>query len=179
MSSAASNPADPISPAGLIYQAITDKLLAAEYDRRKSLEGRAAALLGSSGTMLTLIFGLTVLVTGKGAVYQNAFAIGALLAAMAAFLASAICAIVVQAYGYEYFVMSDDALRSLTSDHKEWGRRADSATRAWVAKQVSTICTMRAGNSTKATQVEFSLWLLISGIILLSLSASVELIGRL
>lgn len=179
MSTAQSDPVDPISPAGKIYQAITDKELAAEYDRRKAIERRAGALLTSSGTMLTLIFGLTVLITGKDAVFHNVFAIGALLAAMALFLASAILAIVVQAYGYEYKVISDDALRSLARDHQEWARRADDATRAWVAKQVSTICSMRSGNSAKATQVEWSLWLQVSAIVLLSISAGIELVVRL
>lgn len=120
-------------------------------------------------------------VAEKGAqnfVYQNVFAIGALLAAMVLFLASAILAILVQAYGYEYSVISDDALKALARDHQEWGRRADDATRAGVAKQVSTICTMRGGNSTKATLIQWSLWLLVCGIVFLSISASVELFGR-
>lgn len=179
MSAAQSDPADPISPAGIVYQAITDKLLAAEYDRRKSLESRAAALLGSSGTMLAVIFGLTVLITGKDAVYRNAFAIAALIAAMVFFIASGIVALVVQAYGYEYKVMSAAALTSLARDDSEWARRADDATRHWVAKQASTVCTMRRGNSKKARQIEVSLGLQVVAIVLLSISAGVELVGRL
>ncbi|WKG03069.1 hypothetical protein [Mycolicibacterium sp. HK-90] len=178
MNAATSEPVDPVSPAGRIYLAITDKLLAAEYDRRKAFEGRAAALLTSSGTMLTLIFGLTVLVTGKDAVFASPAAIYALIAAMIAFLASAVVAIVVQAQGYEYSVLSDDSLRSLARDNNEWARRADDATRAWVNKQVSTICTMRAGNSTKAKQVAFSLWSQVAAIALLAVSVGIELSSR-
>lgn len=179
MSNEPTEPVDPISPAGQIYQVIADKQLAAEYDRRKSLEGRAAALLGSSGTLLALIFGLTVLMTGKDAVYQSRVATLVLIVAMAAFLVSAVLAILVQAHGYRYKVISDDALRSLARDHAEWGRRADSAMRAWVSKQVSTICTMRAGNDMKATQVAWSLWVQIGAIGLLSISVAIELIARL
>lgn len=180
MSADSSEPVDPISPAGRIYQAITDKLLAAEFDRRKALESRAAALLGSSGTMLTLIFGITVLVTGDGkdAIYQNGVAVGVLIAAMAAFLASAVLAIIVQAHGFEYKVMSDEALTALARDHSEWARRADDATRAWVSKQASTICTMRKGNHTKATQVAWSLWIQVAAVTLLSTSIGVELVSR-
>ncbi|MEN4475191.1 hypothetical protein [Mycolicibacterium cosmeticum] len=181
MTSGPTEPVDPISPAGQIYQVITDKLLAAEVDRRKSFESRAAALLGASGTMLTLIFGITVFVTGEGkdAVYENGAAVGVLITAMAAFVISAVLAIIVQAHGYEYKVMSDEALTSLARDHSEWGRRADSATRAWVSKQASTICTMRKGNRTKATQVAWSLWMQIVAITLLSGSIGVELVSRL
>jgi hypothetical protein len=179
VSTAAGECVDPISPAGLIYQAITDKLLAAEFDRRKALEGRGATLLTSSGTMLTLIFGLTVLVTGKDAVFHSRWAIYFLIAAMIAFLVSAMLAIVVQAHGFEYQVMSDDALKSLSRDHTEWGRRADDATRAWVSKQASTICTLRTGNNAKATQIAWSLWFQVSAVALLSISVGIELFGRL
>jgi hypothetical protein len=128
--------------------------------------------------MLTLIFGLTVLVTGKDAVFRSRYAILVLMGAMAALLVSAVIAIVVQAHGFEYRVMSDDALKSLTRDNKEWARRADDATRAWVKKQVSTICTLRVGNNTKATQIAWSLWLQVSAISLLSISVGIELWGR-
>ncbi len=178
LSTAASEPVDPISPAGKLYQTITDKLLAAELDRRKALEGRAAALMTSSGAVLALIFGLSVLLTGKDMVYESLVATLLLIAAMIAFLTSAVIAIVVQVHGFEYKVMSDDALRSLARDHAEWARRADDATRAWVSKQVSTICTMRTGNSTKQKQVECSLWVQVAAIGLLASSVGVELLSR-
>lgn len=178
LSSAAGEPVDPISPAGAIYQAITDKLLAAEFERRKSLEGRAAALVTSSGAVLALIFGLCVLVTGKDLVYSSSLGILFLIASMIAFLTSAVLAIVVQVQGFEYKVMSDDALKSLARDNTEWARRADDATRAWVSKQVSTICSMRAGNTRKQKQVERSLWVQVSAIGLLAASVGAELLGR-
>ncbi|ASX03435.1 hypothetical protein [Mycobacterium intracellulare] len=179
MSDAAGEPVDPVSSAGKIYQVITDKLLAAEFDRRKALEGRGAALLTSSGSMLALIFGLTVLITGKDATFKIHCAVYFVIAAMIAFLASAVIAIVVQAHGFEYSVMSDDALKSLARDNTEWGRRADDATRAWVSKQARTICTLRVGNSTKATQVAWSLWFQVSAIGLLTISVCIELFDRL
>ncbi|AHC27811.1 MULTISPECIES: hypothetical protein [Mycobacteriaceae] len=181
MSDGLTEPVDPVSPAGRIYLAITDKLLTAEFDRRKAFESRAAALLGSSGTMLTLIFGITVLVTGDGkdAVYQSAAAVGVLIAAMAAFLLSAVLAIVVQAHGFEYDVLSNESLTSLARDDTEWARRADDATRAWVGIQASTICTMRKGNRTKAAQVAWSLWIQVVAVTLLSASVGAELVSRL
>jgi hypothetical protein len=66
---------DPISPAGAVYQAMVDSLLKAEYERRKTLEGRGATLLTASASMLTLIFALTVFVTGKDHVFANRCAV--------------------------------------------------------------------------------------------------------
>ncbi|SKY79546.1 Uncharacterised protein [Mycobacteroides abscessus subsp. bolletii] len=178
MSAAAGEPVDPVSPAGKIYQGITDKLLAAEFDRRKALEGRGSGLLTSSGSMLALIFGLTVLITGKDATFRSHCAMYLLIVAMVAFLVSAVVAIVVQAHGFEYSVMSDEALTSLARDHAEWGRRADDATRAWVSKQASTICTLRAGNNAKATQVAWSLWFQLGAVALLTMAVCTELFSR-
>lgn len=54
-----------VSPAGKVWQSMVSDLLAAEFDRRKTLAGRGATLLTASASLVTLIFGLTVIVTGK------------------------------------------------------------------------------------------------------------------
>ncbi|MCV7423812.1 hypothetical protein H7K45_24970 [Mycobacterium yunnanensis] len=174
----AGEPVDPVSPAGQLYLAMASELLTAEFDRRKTLESRGSALLTSSGTLLTLIFGLTVIVTGKDHVYADRCSVILLLAALVAFVLSAVIAIFVQTYGFRYAVLSQDGLRSLPRDDAEWARRADDATRAMLSKKVSTICSLRNGNNTKATLVAFSLGFQVVAIALLSASVGFELWGR-
>ncbi|MGB9248453.1 MAG: hypothetical protein WCC28_01530 [Mycobacterium sp.] len=77
-------------------------LLAAEFDRRKTLEGRGAALMTASVCLVTLIFALTVILTGKDHVFANRYAVYFLLAALVSFVISAVIAIMVQTRGFNY-----------------------------------------------------------------------------
>jgi hypothetical protein len=156
-----------------------ESLVTAEFDRRKTLEGRGATLLTASGTMLTLIFGLTVLVTGKDAVFADRCAVDLLIAALAAFVVSAVVAIFVQTYGFKYRTPSREFLREVVDDNDNWGRRADDAARMWARRRVNTIASLREGNNTKAVLVAVSLWSQVIAIALLSGSVGLELHHRL
>lgn len=170
---------DPISPAGKVYDGMIENLLTAEFDRRKTLEGRGATLMAASGTMLTLIFGLTVIVTGKDPVFKSGCAVDLLLAALAAFVVSAVTAIFVQTYGFKYQTASRDFLREVVENNDNWARRADDAARMWAVRRVNTITSLREGNNAKACLVTASLWAQVVAIGLLSASVGVELSGRL
>jgi len=65
-------------------------LLAAKYDRRARMEGRGSTIVTTSASLLTVVFGLTVVVTGKDYVFANCYAVFALLAALLAFVISAV-----------------------------------------------------------------------------------------
>ncbi|BBZ51998.1 hypothetical protein MHEI_37150 [Mycobacterium heidelbergense] len=179
-SSSPGEPLDPqrVSAAGQIYQAMVSDLLKCEFDRRRALEGRGATLVTSSGALLTLIFGLTVLVTGKDQVFQNRWAIWVLLAALVAFVASALIAIFIQSWGFKYAITSRKTLKSLARDNTEWARLADDATRSWLTRQVNTICSLRDGNDMKAKLVTWSLGFQVAAITLLSASVGIDLSGR-
>jgi hypothetical protein len=133
--------ADLIYPAGKIWQPMVAALLSAELDRRKAVEGRGATMTASA-SIITLIFGLSVLVTGKDAVFENRWAVWALIPALIAFVLSAAIALFVQTHGAKYEVVSRSSLRSLTTV-SFWTMRADPATRADVSQQVRTICGLR------------------------------------
>jgi uncharacterized membrane protein len=68
-------------------------LLAAEYDRRARMEGRGSTIVTTSASLLTVVFGLTVVVTGEDYVFANCYAVFALLAALLAFVISAVLGI--------------------------------------------------------------------------------------
>lgn len=176
MSAATSEPND-ISPAGKVYQTMVGSLLATEYDRRAKIEARGSTIVTTSASLLTLVFGLTVVVTGKDYAFTNGFAILALLAALLAFVLSTVLGIVIQNYSFAYKVIGPDTLKQLT-DNASWGQSADDAARRDVSQQVTTICSLRDVNERKSRLVTMSLVLQAVAIALLSVSVGIELFGR-
>lgn len=176
MSAASSDPND-ISPAGKVYQTMVGSLLAAEYDRRAKIEARGSTIVTTSASLLTLVFGLTVVVTGKDYAFTNGFAILALLAALSSFVISTVLGIVIQNYSFAYKVISPETLRQLT-DNASWDRTANFAARADVSQQVTTICSLREVNERKSRLVTVSLVFQVVAITLLSVSIGIELCGR-
>jgi lysylphosphatidylglycerol synthetase-like protein (DUF2156 family) len=149
-------------------------LVQVEFDRRKTLQGRAGALLTSSASLFTLIFGLTVLVTGRDPTFKSPWALGFLVAALVCFVAVAGVAIWVQTRGFDYLVVHDDSLKALVGDEM-WNMPADGATRADVSQKVNMICSLRTGNNTMAGRLTWSLRLQLFAIVLLSVSVGFEL----
>jgi hypothetical protein len=150
-------------------------LLQVEFDRRKAFEGRGAALLTASATMLTLIFGLTVFVTGKDSVFKNAYALGFLCAALVAFVIAAVVAIFVQARGFDFLTVKETSLLKITAENSFWDQSADFAVRADVAQKVQMLCSLRKGNNRMSTLVSVSLWFEVTAVGLLSISVGFEL----
>jgi hypothetical protein len=170
---------DDVSPAAKIYQSMASDLLAAEFERRKTLEGRGATLLTASASLVTLIFGLTVVVTGKDHVFANHTAVILLCLALVPFVLSALIALAVQTYGFKYQVIDRKSLDKLAETHEFWVRSADYAVRDDVSQQVKTISTLRGGNDTMAALVLVSLAFEVLATILLSISVGLELYTRL
>ncbi|MEU9805596.1 hypothetical protein [Mycobacterium sp. NPDC050853] len=152
-------------------------LLAAEFDRKKTLEAKGATLVASSASVSALVFGLLVIVMGKDRLFSGHCARAALIAALVAFVISASVAIAVQTYGFKYMVIDREYLGKLTDDDEEWGLTADDAARNWVHWQVQTITTLRKNNGIKARLVGFSLVTQGIAIMFLSASAAFELYG--
>lgn len=153
-------------------------LLIAELDRRKAIEGRGATLITASASIITLIFGLSVLVTGKDVIFENRCAVWTLIPALTAFVVSAAIALFVQTHGANYEVVSRGSVRSLTTA-SFWTMPADTATRADVSQQVRTICGLRDVNDTKALFAMWSLGFQLVAIALLSASVGFDIYGRL
>ena len=178
MSDATSDP-DRVSPAGLVFQAMVRDLLAAEYDRRTKMEGRGSTIVTASASLLTVVFGLTVVVTGRDYVFDSCLAVVALLAALLAFVVSAVLGIVVSACGFGYKTVDRKTLERLTDQQGEfWTMSADDAVNHDVEQQVRTICSLRDANEKKAKLVTASLVSQVLAITLLSVSVGLELYWR-
>ena len=169
---------DGVSPAGKIYQPMVGAILAAEADRRKTLERRGGTLLTASTSLVTLIFAVSVIVTGKSFVFANHCAVTALCLALGSFVISAVIAIVVQTHGYPYKVIDGETLMELAGTNEAWAESADYALRRDVSQRVVTICSLRDGNETMAKHVAWSLRFQVLAIGLLSVSVGLELYGR-
>ncbi|WP_157900900.1 hypothetical protein [Mycobacterium terramassiliense] len=168
-----------ISPAGTVFQAMVRDLLAAEYDRRTKMEGRGSMLVTASASLLTVVFGLTVVVTGKDYVFDNCYAVVAVFAALLSFIVSAVLGIVVHAYGFPYKTVDRVTLERLTDERGPfWTMSADSAVNHDVKQQVTTICSLRNANEIMFKLVMASLIFLVLAISLLSAAVGLELIGR-
>jgi hypothetical protein len=171
--------AEAVSAAGKVYQQSVTEMLAAEFERRKTLEARGTTLTTSSGSLVALIFGLTVLVTGKDPVLISLCAVYVLLASLAFFVFSAIIGIVVQTYLQKYDVADCDFLETLATSNEEWSRTADYAVRTNVSQKVRTLCSLRRANGTKARWVIAGLIVQLGAIALLAVSLGIELYTRL
>jgi len=90
-------------------------LLAAEYDRRAKMEARGSTIVTASASLATLVFGLTVVLTGKDHTFTNSFATLPLIAALVAFVISAVLGTMAQNYPFGYWTISSKSLAQLTS----------------------------------------------------------------
>ena len=127
-------------------------VVAAELDRKKTLEGRGTTILTTRGSLLTLIFGLTVVVSGKDARFEDPWAVTLLMGSLFAFVVSAVIAIFVAVYGSKYKLADPDFLDSLTT-HEMWEENEDQARRIWVRRQINTAINLRKGNNRKVKLV--------------------------
>jgi hypothetical protein len=167
-----------VSPAGKVFEQVVDAALTSEEDRTKTVEGRGATIITTSTSMLTLIFGATVILTGKDYTLKNHYAIVLLAIALVAFVSAAVLALILQTFGFKYRVISTATLDELVKD-ANWARTEDDARRMWVNRQVQTIKTVRDNNNRKAALVIWALGLEVSAIFLLLLSLGFELYTRL
>jgi hypothetical protein len=167
--------ADDVSAAGKVYEQMVGAVVAAEFDRKKTLEGRGTTILTTSGSLLTLIFGLTVVVSGKDTRFENQWAVMFLMASLLAFVVSAFIAIFIAINGSTYTLAGQPLLESLTTNETWEDKSEDEARRIWVKRQVNTSLSLRKGNNRKAKAVTWSLGTQVLAVTLLSLSVVVEL----
>jgi len=154
-------------------------MLAAEFDRRKALEARGATLLTSSASLVALIFGLTVLVTGRDALLVNHLAVYGVLASLFAFVAAAIVGIFIQTHLQDYTVVDEETLPSLVKDAAKWRRCPDLALRDSVAEKIRTLSSLRKANGDKAKWVKVGMYIQLAAIAGLVISLVMELFSRL
>ncbi|MHA7665613.1 hypothetical protein [Mycolicibacterium sp. HS_4_1] len=161
-------------PAGKVYEQLVAAVAAAEFDRKKALEGRGTIVVTTSTSLLTLIFGLTAVVTGSDHMFKNRCAVELLIASLSAFLVSAVIAIFIAAQTTTYKLPALDTIMNLTGDDC-WHAPEDDARRMWVDRQAHTIKSLREGNNRKAEALTWSLGAQVLAIALLSASVAIDL----
>jgi hypothetical protein len=166
---------DEASAAAKVYQSMVIALLGAEVDRGKTWDGRAGTLLTASSTLLTLILGLSVLITGKDPVFKDQWAVGLLVYALFAFVSAGGSAVFAQTYGFGYNRVDRKSLKNLAETDELWGKTADFAIRTDVKQMVVTINSLRDVNDTKAALVISSLGSLLLALGLLTSSVIREI----
>lgn len=134
---------------GETYAKFIEAELKAEYDRRASVDARALAIVTSSSGFLTLVFAITVLVTGKDYTFSAAGARG-LVGSLAAFSVAAFVGLGANA-SLKYKVPEAATLLRMTSDH--WTDSETAARNISAGLNVTTLATLRTGNNRKALAV--------------------------
>nr|WP_294639037.1 hypothetical protein [uncultured Rhodococcus sp.] len=148
-----------------------------EFDRRKALESRGGALLATSSTIIALVFGLTVFLTGDKFTFSDGGARQWLIAALAAFVMSALCALFVQAWSHRISLTSIPTLWLMTSE-PHWDHDATDFARLSCAERLTeTIDSIRSANVIKAWFAIASFAFQVLAILLLSVALITELPG--
>ncbi len=144
-----------MSDQGATYAAYIESALKAQEERRASLDARALAVLSTSGGLLTLVFALTVLVTGDTFRVSPEGARGVAVA-LAFFLAASVTGLIANRLT-PYEVPADETLGRLISDH--WKDDEVDARNICAAMNLATVASLRAGNNRKARLTEVALLL--------------------
>ncbi|KAA0024288.1 hypothetical protein [Antrihabitans cavernicola] len=160
-----------------IYAQYITARKSAELDSRKRVEERGAAIVTTSSSLLTLIFVITVLITGKekdAAKFVSQAAVVVLFVALGAFVISAVIGIYVQNAAWRYQEVSDRTLRSIVAHNAIWNGSADEAIRICADREVVAIESLRRGTQKKAWISLIALGIQGLAILLLAISLFLE-----
>ncbi len=155
---------------GTTYAAFVDKALAAEVERRTSLDTRALNVLTTSSGLVTLLLALVVLITGQPYEVSNRGARGVAIS-FVFFLASATFGLVANKL-WSYEVANAATLKRLLSDR--WKDDEVDARNVCAAINVGTITTLRAGSNKKASLIELAFFCQLLAIASLVVTLSYE-----
>jgi membrane protein implicated in regulation of membrane protease activity len=164
--------------AGPVFADFIEKELRAERERRVVLDARGVGVLTTSGTLVTIIFGLGALVTGLDAFEPNALAVWLLGLALIAFVFAALLGLLANRL-VVYQLVDPEQLRAWREHDKKWNDDADKARRVVAGANIITIETLRNGNGRKAKLLERALWAQLCAIGLLAAAIGVTLVNAL
>jgi len=156
---------------GETYAAFIESELKREHDRRSALDARAIALSTTSSALLTLVFAITVIVTGKEYQFSSAGARGLLLS-LALFVVAAVLGLIANV-SRKYQVADRDTLREMTNGH--WTDTEVDARNICAGLSVTTIATLRCGNDFKDDLIRVAFGLQITAILGLVVTVGWEL----
>lgn len=124
-----------------------------EFESRKRIEDRGAAIVATSSGLLALIFLLTVVVTGKendAGKFTSQCATLVVLCALAAFIVAAALGIFVQNSAWRYEAATNATLREAVKQNAIWNGPHRDAARVCADLDIDSIASLRRGTQTKA-----------------------------
>jgi hypothetical protein len=128
-----------------IYSAFVQRLVDAEIARRASLEQKGTAVIASSGTLVTLLFGLVAVVTGAKTFTLPPEAVGPLKVSIVLFLIAIAAALLISfPLPYGETEMTTNELRA------GWVDTPSDALAAVAGVQVKALAAAREWNGRKA-----------------------------
>jgi hypothetical protein len=140
------------------YGDFYQKLVEGQTARKASIEQRGLAVITTSGTLATLLFGLVALLSKPTAFELPTQARGPLVAALVAFVVSALFALLTNVpLNYENVVVEDPEteVRQLWQDTQEEARIALTVTRVKIFKRARTLNERKAWLLLLAMLAEF------------------------
>lgn len=137
---------------GTVYLAYVEKQLVSERERFGNLDNKGAALITSSGTLVTLVLAVSALVTSRASFQLNGANIVLAVVALTLFVLAAIAGLITN-WTRNYEVPSADTLDDLWKVKKYWKRAEPAARNTVIRWDINTIRTLRAVNNRKAKWV--------------------------
>lgn len=162
------------SDQGATYAAFVEAELAAEYDRRAAVDGRASTVVTTSGAFVALVTAVTVLVTGSPYRFSAAGSRG-LLASLASLLVSASLALVAS-QSRDYCVAGAGTLLRMTNEH--WTDSEVTARNVCAHLRSETIGSLRRGSNRKAGLLIIAFVFQMAALVGLVATVAYELRGR-
>jgi hypothetical protein len=152
-------------PAGSdVYADFVNSLVDAETSRKSSLEQRGIAVITTSGTLVTLLFGLIAVITSSTTFVLPSQVHGWLAAAAILFVLAALTGIVVNVpLFYGGMVMTEDELRA------SWGDQPSDAQASVTGVRLKRLAQASKVNTIKAWILVFSVLLELAAVIILTI----------
>lgn len=152
---------------GVTYSAFVEAELKFEYERRASLDARGAAIVTTSGGLVTLLTGLAALALGKDMTVTG-LARFLVVLALLAFVSAGVAGIRANRLR-NYEVTSATTLDHMLSN-PHWKDSETTARNVCAKRNVITIRTLRNGNNKKADQITHALGLQVVAIALFAVA---------
>ena len=147
-----------VGVAGKVWQSMVSAFWRPSWDSAQDPGGPRRYSHDRERLFGKLIFALTVILTGKDHVFTNRYAVYFLLAALVAFVISAVIAIVVQTRGFNYDVIKRQTLKRLTDpDAASWTSRPMTLCAPTSASTSKRSAACATATTTMATRLTWSL----------------------
>lgn len=164
------------SPQGETYVTFIKDILDHEYEQRRTIEARGAAIVTTSASLLTIIFGISVLFTGKDYRFASHNAVALLIISLIAFVLGAVLGIWVQNFQVADRRISRDSLTAMLDEH--WTDDEVDARNICAYTNVHVIGSLRSGTALKSRVATIGLFMQVSAVLLLLGALGVELAAR-